>query len=633
MEEAAEGAEQPQRAAHFARRALGGLLAGPRRLEGTSAEQAEQRRKQEAEQAAATAAASAGRAERQAPVAPQAAEAGASASFKTRRRREGRRRAAQRLHEVGESEEEEPDGGSSGAAGGPRVVSWSGDWLCPCGSTHTMYQSCTRCCVEKPCRDYLRGECNLSSCRFPHLPLDLPERLPPSSQQVVHLYNRSILYKPARSTHLGGTYQRSILVAAAAPAQAAAPTVQHLPAASSTSQSMPGASSIAVGAAPVFVPVPYMVPMPLQQAAGMPGSQPAGYGLPAGSTEQQVAQLAALMQQVLSRLPPEVVQSGAVLPGSGAGGSGAAHPEHEPPAALLAAALPGAGSGTTEEAGRVPAAAEALPVTPVLLQAAERAGVPPHLVQQLFPPGPALPSARAVGPLTPASAEGPLPKGTAMLQDKHSAASIAATHTPAAVANSAAPAALVQQLLPPAGMPAASAPAASLPAIEPQQEMHQEAAQEPLPQSFICPITQAGDQQPEMCPPPAAEWILCSHASLGWQFISADASQLVPLVLQASPCTIMPLQEPMRDPVVAADGHTYERAAIAAWLQHSAAAAAAAGRPAQLRSPMTNQPLEHAVLVPNRAVRAAIQEVMQRRAGRGSGSGSAAAAFVAAAQQ
>lgn len=49
------------------------------------------------------------------------------------------------------------------------------------------------------------------------------------------------------------------------------------------------------------------------------------------------------------------------------------------------------------------------------------------------------------------------------------------------------------------------------------------------------------------------------------------------------------------DPVFAADGFTYERSAIQNWLAKSAT------------SPMTNEPLEHTMLVPNRLVRSAIQ--------------------------
>lgn len=54
----------------------------------------------------------------------------------------------------------------------------------------------------------------------------------------------------------------------------------------------------------------------------------------------------------------------------------------------------------------------------------------------------------------------------------------------------------------------------------------------------------------------------------------------------------------MRDPVIATDGFTYERSAIAAWLARSAT------------SPMTNLPLPNEFwrLIPNRTVKAQIRE-------------------------
>lgn len=48
----------------------------------------------------------------------------------------------------------------------------------------------------------------------------------------------------------------------------------------------------------------------------------------------------------------------------------------------------------------------------------------------------------------------------------------------------------------------------------------------------------------------------------------------------------------MRDPVVCADGETYERAAIEAWL--------ASGNGA---SPVTGEPLQHRTLLPNISLR------------------------------
>jgi len=52
----------------------------------------------------------------------------------------------------------------------------------------------------------------------------------------------------------------------------------------------------------------------------------------------------------------------------------------------------------------------------------------------------------------------------------------------------------------------------------------------------------------------------------------------------------------MRDPVIAADGYTYERSAIEAWLRKKQS------------SPMTNAPLEHLNLIPNHSLRSTIME-------------------------
>lgn len=57
------------------------------------------------------------------------------------------------------------------------------------------------------------------------------------------------------------------------------------------------------------------------------------------------------------------------------------------------------------------------------------------------------------------------------------------------------------------------------------------------------------------------------------------------------------LQEVMEDPVVASDGFTYEAEALRGWLDSG-----------HNSSPMTNITLAHTNLVPNRALRSAIQE-------------------------
>jgi len=60
------------------------------------------------------------------------------------------------------------------------------------------------------------------------------------------------------------------------------------------------------------------------------------------------------------------------------------------------------------------------------------------------------------------------------------------------------------------------------------------------------------------------------------------------------------MQEVMRDPHVAADGFTYEAEAIRGWLDSG-----------HDTSPMTNSTLSHQNLVPNRALRSAIQDWLQ----------------------
>mmetsp|Transcript_16361 Transcript_16361/g.38459 ORF Transcript_16361/g.38459 Transcript_16361/m.38459 type:complete len:250 (-) Transcript_16361:525-1274(-) len=68
--------------------------------------------------------------------------------------------------------------------------------------------------------------------------------------------------------------------------------------------------------------------------------------------------------------------------------------------------------------------------------------------------------------------------------------------------------------------------------------------------------------------------------------------------------------EPMADPVVAADGFSYERSAIAAWM--------ARPRPADspILSPISGLPLASAELVPNHNLRSQVQEWLSSRDGR-----------------
>ena len=67
-------------------------------------------------------------------------------------------------------------------------------------------------------------------------------------------------------------------------------------------------------------------------------------------------------------------------------------------------------------------------------------------------------------------------------------------------------------------------------------------------------------------------------------------------------CFLCPiLQELMTDPVSTCDGHTYERAAIAQWLQRNST------------SPLTNVPLPTRQLTPNVALRGAIEAFLKER--------------------
>ena len=62
--------------------------------------------------------------------------------------------------------------------------------------------------------------------------------------------------------------------------------------------------------------------------------------------------------------------------------------------------------------------------------------------------------------------------------------------------------------------------------------------------------------------------------------------------------------ELMRDPVVAADGNSYERESIQRWL----------GPPLNRRtSPLTNAGLEHVMLTPNRTLKKAIEDAVERQ--------------------
>ena len=70
--------------------------------------------------------------------------------------------------------------------------------------------------------------------------------------------------------------------------------------------------------------------------------------------------------------------------------------------------------------------------------------------------------------------------------------------------------------------------------------------------------------------------------------------------------------EVFRDPVVASDGHTYEREAIESWIFIDNIGSSACCRRRRRLSPMTGLPLETYVLLPNHALKKAIEERSQR---------------------
>ena len=61
------------------------------------------------------------------------------------------------------------------------------------------------------------------------------------------------------------------------------------------------------------------------------------------------------------------------------------------------------------------------------------------------------------------------------------------------------------------------------------------------------------------------------------------------------------MQVRLVDPIIAADGQTYERAAMESWLADHVG-------DTPLRSPVTGEPLLHPHLLPNLAVRSLLQD-------------------------
>ena len=89
--------------------------------------------------------------------------------------------------------------------------------------------------------------------------------------------------------------------------------------------------------------------------------------------------------------------------------------------------------------------------------------------------------------------------------------------------------------------------------------------------------------------------LVCAFLAAGEAPSSAPAWPDAESKLRSATCPIT--QELMQDPVICADGHTYEREAIERWLQSG-----------NKRSPLTNEVLKNRELVPNHAMRGLITE-------------------------
>ncbi|KAK4379260.1 hypothetical protein RND71_001122 [Anisodus tanguticus] len=120
-----------------------------------------------------------------------------------------------------------------------------------------------------------------------------------------------------------------------------------------------------------------------------------------------------------------------------------------------------------------------------------------------------------------------------------------------------------------------------------------------IPSYFICPIFQlvnnSGKLASSPSEPPTPPLTINQHPFLSF-FLSARLEVPMEFVFD------LPVnEETMQDPVVAADGFTYEAEALRGWLDSG-----------HETSPMTNLTLSHKNLVPNRALRSAVQEWLQQ---------------------
>jgi len=111
-------------------------------------------------------------------------------------------------------------------------------------------------------------------------------------------------------------------------------------------------------------------------------------------------------------------------------------------------------------------------------------------------------------------------------------------------------------------------------------------------------------------PPPAS--------ALGAGGEGSDEASMLPIEIQAAPVEVAPIEVPpdmtcpitreiMRDPVIALDGHSYEREAIEGWF--SASLCQGSGH---FRSPLTNESLAAHTVTPNHTLRKVIEHFISK---------------------
>ncbi|GAB4814432.1 hypothetical protein N2152v2_001478 [Parachlorella kessleri] len=65
------------------------------------------------------------------------------------------------------------------------IVTWLGHWQCNCGKVHKLWDAC-KCGQQPPCREWVRGQCDLPKCRFPHPPFAIPSSLPKPDDPIAN---------------------------------------------------------------------------------------------------------------------------------------------------------------------------------------------------------------------------------------------------------------------------------------------------------------------------------------------------------------------------------------------------------------------------------------------------------------